>query len=288
MSGTLFLVATPIGNLEDITLRALRVLREVAVVAAEDTRRTGNLLRHFSITTPTVSLHAHNEFERTPSLVARLCAGESVAVVTDAGSPGISDPGLTLAGAARAAGCRVEAIPGPSAVIAALTSAGVPLDDGFAFLGFLPAKSSARRKKLGQMADLLPSMSVVVFETPHRIRQALTESLEVLGERQIIVARELTKVHETVLTGQISQVVNDLGTVAGEYTLVFPKAEAPVPISDTMNPERVFEFFCHTTEKEDLTLREGVRRTAELVGLPVKAVYEIVTRQKAAKADPSR
>jgi len=196
--GTLFLVATPIGNLEDISARALRVLREVDLVAAEDTRHTRRLLQHFGIAVRVVSLHEHNERARATSLVERVRGGESVALVTDAGSPGIADPGFPVVRAAVAEGVRVESIPGPSAVIAALQVSGLPTD-AFLFAGFLPPRGAARRKRLEELAERRET--VVVFESPHRIEACLADLETVWAERPIALVRELTKVHEQVLRG---------------------------------------------------------------------------------------
>ena len=202
-ASTLFLVATPIGNPEDITARALRVLREVSLVAAEDTRHTRRLLTHFGIPAQVVSLHEHNERARAASLVERVQAGEDVALVTDAGSPGIADPGYPVVRAAVAAGVRVESIPGPSAVITALQVSGLPTD-AFLFAGFLPPKGAARRRRLEELSVLRET--VVVFESPHRIEACLTDLETVWGERPIALARELTKLHEQVLRGSAREV----------------------------------------------------------------------------------
>ena len=196
--GTLFLVATPIGNLEDVSARALRVLREADLVAAEDTRHTRRLLQHFGIPARVVSLHEHNERARAASLVERVQAGENVALVTDAGSPGIADPGYPVVRAALAGDVKVESIPGPSAVIAALQVSGLPTD-AFLFAGFLPPKAAARRRRLEQLS--LQRETVVVFESPHRIEACLADLEAVWGERPVALARELTKVHEQVLRG---------------------------------------------------------------------------------------
>ena len=201
--GILYLVATPIGNLEDITRRALRVLGEVDRVAAEDTRRTRVLLEHFGITTPVESLFEHNERARVPGLIRRLEAGETLAVVTDAGSPAVADPGYPLVRAAIAAGIRVESIPGPSAPIAALQVSGFPTD-AFTFVGFLPVKRGARRRRLEEWSRRRET--IVAFESPHRI-EACLEDLEVVwGERPVALARELTKVFEEVLRGSAREV----------------------------------------------------------------------------------
>jgi len=215
----LFLVATPIGNLEDITQRALRVLREVQVVAAEDTRRTRRLLEHFGLTTAVVSLFEHNERARIPGLLKRLSGGESVAVVTDAGSPGISDPGYPLVRAAVEAGLRVESVPGPSAVIAALQVSGLPTD-AFVFVGFLPPKGAARRRRLEDLAQRRET--IVAFESPHRIESCLADLEVVWGDRVMVLARELTKLHEHVLRGTPREVRAALttGERRGEIVLV--------------------------------------------------------------------
>jgi len=215
----LYLVATPIGNLEDITQRALRMLREVQVIAAEDTRRTRRLLEHFGLATPVVSLFEHNERARIPALLERLSRGEHVAVVTDAGSPGISDPGFPLVRAAAQAGFRVESIPGASAVIAALQISGLPTD-AFVFVGFLPPKGAARRRRLEELSERRET--VVAFESPHRIEACLADLETVWGERPVVVARELTKLHEQVLRGTAQDVRAALGPDQrrGEIVLV--------------------------------------------------------------------
>jgi 16S rRNA (cytidine1402-2'-O)-methyltransferase len=201
--GTLYLVATPIGNLEDITQRALRTLREVSLVAAEDTRHTRRLLDHFGIRASLVSLFEHNERAKASALVERLLGGESIAVVTDAGSPGIADPGFPLVRAAVAGGIRVESIPGPSAVISALQVSGLPTDS-FTFVGFLPVKSGARRRALEEYVERRET--IVAFESPHRIDRCLEDLEAVWQERPIALARELTKLHEQVLRGSAREV----------------------------------------------------------------------------------
>jgi len=215
----LFLVATPIGNLEDITERALRTLREVDAVAAEDTRRTRILLERHGITVPVLSLFEHNERARIPSLVRRLQEGQSLAVVTDAGSPGVADPGFPLVRAAIAAGFRVESIPGPSAVITALQVSGLPTD-AFTFAGFLPVKPGARRRKLEELSER--AETIVVFESPHRIAATLDELEQVWGDRPIALARELTKTFEEVLRGTAREVQERLDDERrrGEMVLV--------------------------------------------------------------------
>ena len=225
MPGTLYVVATPIGNLEDVTLRALRILREVSVIAAEDTRRTARLLQHYSISTRTTSLHEHNEREKTPKLVERLQAGESVALVSDAGTPLISDPGRMLVAAAHAAGIRVESIPGPSAVMAAVSALGLPATE-FVFLGFPPSRPKDRKPWFERMATL--PHPAVFFEAPHRIRQTLDVLATVLEpDRLVGIARELTKAHEELVVSPISALADRFADAKGEFTVVVTPAPAP-------------------------------------------------------------
>jgi len=199
MPGSLFLVATPIGNLEDITLRALRVLRECDVVAAEDTRRTGQLLKHFEISRPLLSYFQFNEARRSEEIIERLRRGEKVALVTDAGSPGISDPGERVVKAAIAAGLRVEPVPGPCALVAALTASGLATDE-FHFIGFLPHKSGQRRNQLEALKSFAGTL--VFYESPYRVEKLLGELNDVFPERSVVLARELTKRFEEFLRGQ--------------------------------------------------------------------------------------
>ncbi|MCU0784231.1 MAG: 16S rRNA (cytidine(1402)-2'-O)-methyltransferase [Verrucomicrobia bacterium] len=203
-AGTLYLVATPIGNLEDITLRALRVLRECDVVAAEDTRRTGQLLKHFGISKPLLSYFQFNEARRSEEIIERLRRGEKVALVTDAGSPGISDPGERVVKAAIAAGLRVESVPGPCALVAALTASGLPTDE-FHFIGFLPHKSGQRRNQLESLKAFAGTL--VLYESPYRIEKLLAELNEVFPERNVVIARELTKKFEEFLRGKPAELI---------------------------------------------------------------------------------
>src|SRR5436305_2646532 len=198
-ASTLYLVATPIGNLEDITLRALRTLKECDLIAAEDTRRTGVLLKHFGISKPMVSYFQFNEAKRSEQIIERLRRGEKVALVTDAGSPGISDPGERVVKAAIAAGLRVEAVPGPSALVAALTASGLPTEE-FHFIGFLPHKSGQRRNKLESLKAF--EGTLVLYESPYRVEKLLGELNEVFPQREIVLARELTKKFEEFLRGK--------------------------------------------------------------------------------------
>lgn len=218
-ASTLYLVATPIGNLEDITLRALRVLRECDVVAAEDTRRTGQLLKHFEISKPLLSYFQFNEARRSEEIIERLRRGEKVALATDAGSPGISDPGERVVKAAIAAGFRVEAVPGACALVAALTASGLPTDE-FHFIGFLPHKSGQRRNQLEALKTFAGTL--VLYESPYRIEKLLVELSEVFPKRQVVLARELTKRFEEFLRGTPAELlaIKQKRSLKGEFVVM--------------------------------------------------------------------
>jgi len=218
-AGTLYLVATPIGNLEDITLRALRVLRECDVVAAEDTRRTGQLLKHFEISKPLLSYFQFNEARRSEEIIGHLGRGGKVALVTDAGSPGVSDPGERVVRAAIAAGFRVESVPGACALVAALTASGLPADE-FHFIGFLPHKSGQRRNKMESLATVPGTL--VFYESPYRIGKLLSEMAETFPEREVVLARELTKKFEEFLRGKPAELLALLQkrTLKGEFVVL--------------------------------------------------------------------
>ena len=207
LAGTLYLVATPIGNLEDITLRALRVLKECDVVAAEDTRYTGQLLKHFGISKPMLSYFQFNEAARSREIVERLKRGEKIALVTDAGTPGISDPGERVVKSALAAGCRVEAVPGPCALVAALSASGLPAGE-FHFLGFLPHKSGQRRRQLEAVKGVPGTL--VLYESPHRIMKLLAELAELYPDRKVVLARELTKKFEEFKAGSPAELLLEM------------------------------------------------------------------------------
>lgn len=279
MPGTLYVVATPIGNLEDVTFRAVRVLGEVDVVAAEDTRRTAILLRHYHIQTPTTSLHEHNEIRAIPAIISRLVAGQAVAVVSDAGTPAISDPGYRLVRAAIDAGLRVEAIPGPSAVLAALVSSGLPTDS-FLFVGFPPIRSKARIEWLTRMAA--QPHSVIFFESPRRLRATLQEMSNILVERPIAVARELTKIHETLVIGPINDVLKRLpADLKGEVTVVISPAQHVEPSKDIPTDGQLLGEYGQITESAGLTRREAIRALAIRHGLAPKRVYAALLRTRA-------
>jgi 16S rRNA (cytidine1402-2'-O)-methyltransferase len=223
MPGRLYLVATPIGNLEDITLRALRTLKECDVVAAEDTRRTGQLLKHFDITKPLLSYFQFNEAKRSEEIIERLRRGEKVALVTDAGSPGISDPGERVVRAAVGAGFRVESVPGPSALVAALTASGLPTEE-FHFIGFLPHKSGQRRRELERLQGI--GGTLVFYESPYRVEKLLAELNEVFAGRQVVLARELTKKFEEYLRGTPAELltVARVRSLKGEFVVMVSPA----------------------------------------------------------------
>ena len=225
LPGTLYLVATPIGNLEDITLRALRTLKECDVVAAEDTRRTGQLLKHFGLSKPLLSYFQFNEAKRSEEIIERLRRGGKVALVTDAGSPGISDPGERVVRAARAAGLRVESVPGPCALVAALTASGLPTDE-FHFIGFLPHKSGQRRKQLEALKEFAGTL--VLYESPYRVEKLLLELAEVFPERHVVMARELTKKFEEFLRGTPAELLELLKkrSLKGEFVVLIGPGES--------------------------------------------------------------
>jgi 16S rRNA (cytidine1402-2'-O)-methyltransferase len=267
VSGTLFVVATPIGNLEDVTLRALRVLKEVDVVACEDTRHTRALLTHFAIATPTVSYHDHNARTRAPELVARLEAGESVALVSDAGTPTISDPGYRLISAAGERGIPVVPVPGASAAVAALSASGLA-SDTFLFAGFPPSKSEARRERLAELAG--ERATLVFYEAPHRVADTLGDMAEIFGDRRCVVARELTKLHEEFLRGSLSEVAAALAPERrrGEFVILVSGAPERAAAVDSPVAARVAEL-----EAAGLARMDAIKQVARERGLPKRDVY---------------
>ena len=224
--GVLYIVSTPIGNLEDITLRALRILKEVSLIAAEDTRLTRKLLTHYDISTSTVSYYEHNRFARIPKIIDHLNTGKDVAVVTDAGTPGISDPAYKLIRAAIESGNRIEAIPGPSASITALTASGLPTDR-FIFEGFLPHKKG-RKAKLTRLSAI--EATVIFYESPKRIVRTLKDILEFMGDRPAVIGRELTKLHEEMIRGNVSKLLSHFTqkTPRGEFVIMIGKDDPNV------------------------------------------------------------
>ena len=266
---TLYVIATPIGNLEDITLRALRVLSEVGLIAAEDTRVTRRLLDRYDIGTPTTSYNEHNSRAKTPALLARL-ATDDVALVTDAGSPGINDPGAWLVEAAAEAGHTVAVVPGPSAPTAALSVSGM-YGDGFVYLGFLPKRRAERVKMLASVVD--QDRTLVVLETPHRLRAALRDIAEALGDRPIAVCRELTKLHEEVFRGTVSQAIDHFQEPRGEFTLVIQGGtEEPV---DAHDAEETARARLAKLRSQGAHAKDAVSQVAAETVLPRRQVYRM-------------
>jgi 16S rRNA (cytidine1402-2'-O)-methyltransferase len=283
MPGLLSVVATPIGNLEDITLRALRVLREADLVAAEDTRHTGKLLRHFGIETPTVSFHAHNVKARLPHLLGKLGLGQHVALVTDAGTPGISDPGVELVGACQGLGVRVEALPGPTASITAAVLSGFPVIP-LTVLGFPPHRSVARSSWFEEASDIPHTFTF--FESPHRMASAVSEIASYFVDRPICIARELTKAHETVIMVMSNDIKDVDVRLKGEFTIVVgpvSQAAVAVVVKDVDLAERFREL---ASLHQGTTRRDIVARLAAEVGLSRSAVYSALERAKRADENP--
>jgi 16S rRNA (cytidine1402-2'-O)-methyltransferase len=273
-SGLLYIVATPIGNLEDITLRAMRILQEVDLIAAEDTRHTRKLLNACEIATPLISLHEHNEREKSSVIIAKIKSGMSVAYVTDAGTPCISDPGYLLVRAARAQNIRVVPVPGVSAVAAALSVAGFPADN-FIFCGFLPAKENKRRKFLENLKG--EENTIVLYESPARYRAALQDIYNVLGDREIVVARELTKIFEEIKGGKVSSFLADglQGKVRGEFTIIIQRKEKETAsISDGEIETELLQL----RKNNKMSVRDAVGEIVRRRGLPKKRVYDLAVK----------
>jgi len=276
VTGRLYVVATPIGNLSDITLRALRVLADADVIAAEDTRTTRKLLTQHGIRTPLVAYHEHNETVRTPELLGRLQNGESVALVSESGTPSISDPGYRLVHEAIEARIAVEPVPGPSAILAALVVSGMPTD-AFVFEGFLPRRAGERRRRL----EVLKSdpRTLVVFEAPHRLDAAVADMLDVLGDRRVALCRELTKMHEEIRRSSLSELASSLRRrpVKGEIVLVLEGASESTPDIDGAVAE-VLERVAG-----GMSMREATRSVATERGVPRRPLYDRVLQRKDGK-----
>lgn len=278
MTGTLYLVSTPIGNLEDITLRALRVLKEADFIACEDTRQTRHLLGHFGISKPLLSYHEHNEAARAAELVEKLQGGANIALVSDAGTPLVSDPGYRAAASAIAAGIPVVPIPGASAILTALSASGLGTDE-FRFCGFLPPRSAARRKELEELADA--DSTLIFYEAPRRILETLEDLEAVMPHRPVVVARELTKLHEEFLRGSAADVRARLAarpSVKGEITLLIGRAARRTPETDVPAEEEV-----RALEQQGMPRMDAVKQVAKTRGLPKRELY----RRVISKSEPS-
>jgi 16S rRNA (cytidine1402-2'-O)-methyltransferase len=284
MAGTLYIVATPIGNLEDITQRALRVLREVDLVACEDTRHTQRLLNHFGIKTKTVSYHEHNERERTEELCRLLESGKNVAVVSDAGTPLVSDPGFRVVNAAIERDFSVVAVPGAAAFVTAMVASGMPADQ-FLFAGFLPSRANARRAKLETLREI--PATLIFYEAPHRVAATLKDAVAVLGNRQAALARELTKLHEEIVRGSLADLTkrfSDQQLVRGEIVLIIG-AEAiasPETESAEVSPQRLSERMGEL-EREGVNAKDALKRAARELGIKRAEAYRMMVAWKERK-----
>jgi 16S rRNA (cytidine1402-2'-O)-methyltransferase len=267
--GILYLIATPIGNLEDVTFRAIRLLGDVSLIAAEDTRRTAKLLNRYKITTPTASLHEHNEKRRTPSLIKRLEAGQSIALVTDAGTPLLSDPGWHLVRTAIERGIPIDPVPGASAILAALAVSGL-VENQFTFLGFPPNRSHARKKWFETLTS--ETRPLIIFEAPHRLLGSLRDMAEVLGNRQVAVCREMTKVHQELVNGPILSVLDRLNSPRGEFTIVVAPNILPMA---TVKKEDVLDYFGQIAYSS-ASRRSAIKEVATKYGLRPRTIYQIL------------
>jgi 16S rRNA (cytidine1402-2'-O)-methyltransferase len=273
-SGTLYIVATPIGNLEDITLRAIRILKEVNLIAAEDTRRTKKLLNAYEIKTPLISLHEHNEKEKSALIISKIISGANMAYVSDAGTPCISDPGYYLVGIARDEDINVVPVPGPSAVTTALSASGFPADN-FLFCGFLPAKDNKRRQFLESLKN--EERTIVFYESPVRFPACLHDIYDVLGDWEIAVAREMTKKFEEIKKGKITNFIGNEKFVKakGEFTIVLKREEKKIiPVTD----EEIEEKLLCLWKNKNLSLRDAVADVVIQTGLSRKKIYGLAVK----------
>lgn len=276
-TGTLYLCGTPIGNLEDITLRVLRILQHVDVIAAEDTRHTRKLLTAYDLQTPLLSLHEHNEQSRIPHIVQRLQEGQDVAVVSDAGMPGISDPGSALVQACVAAGLTVVPVPGPTALVTGLVASGL-CTEGFVFEGFLPREAKRRRERLKALAAY--PQTLIFYEAPHRLRRSLQDMLDAWGDRPATLARELTKLHEEFVRGTISELVAwcAASEIRGEFVVMVAGAELP-PDEVGADEEEVRQRLMDLM-RDGVSRRDAVRQVAVEANVPRRVVYDVALRLK--------
>jgi 16S rRNA (cytidine1402-2'-O)-methyltransferase len=277
--GKLYVVGTPIGNLEDITLRAIRILKEVDLIACEDTRRTQKLLSAYKIPTPMVSYHQHNEMTRAPELVIQIEEGRSIALVTDAGMPVVSDPGFRLVHLAVRHSIPVVPVPGASAFLAALAASGMPVDK-FRFLGFLPSKKGERKKALNELRNA--TRTLIFYEAPHRLLEMLKDCMEILGDRDVVVAREVTKIHEEFLRGSISTTLDYLKrrTVKGEITVLLGPP-SPDTSSEGAAPGSTIQSEIEKVMADrDLDEKAALKAVARARGLSRSEAYRLLQQEK--------
>ena len=287
MLGSLYIVATPIGNLEDITLRALRILAEVDLIACEDTRHTRKLLNHFKILTPTVSYHEHNEPQRATQLIEKLKAGMNIAVVSDAGTPLLSDPGYEVVREAIAAGIAVVPVPGPSALMAALAGAGLATGEFF-FAGFLPSRASQRRKRLAELATL--PTTLVFYEAPHRLKDSLADARQVLGNRSSVVARELTKLHEEFVRGSFDEVAQffSRNEVRGEIVLLVGPPDVDSTLAGNQPELQPISLeLAALMRDEHLDQKTALKRIARTRGISKSEAYRQLMAERSAASEES-
>ena len=277
MPGTLYLVATPIGNLADITHRALQVLNDVDLIACEDTRHTHKLLSHYGITTKTISYHEHNEQQRASELIERLKQGTNIAVVSDAGTPSISDPGFRLVRAAIENEITIVPVPGPSALITALIAAGLPTDEFF-FAGFLPSRANARRARLSEL-QAVPG-TLIFYEGPHRLAETLKDAYEILGEREAVVARELTKLHEEIKRGRLSALTADFANrkqdLRGEIVVLIDRNAIAGAVAETVSVAALVDQL----ERNGLDHRAALKKAARELGLSRAEAYRRLVSER--------
>jgi 16S rRNA (cytidine1402-2'-O)-methyltransferase len=280
MPGTLYLVATPIGNLEDITLRAIRVLKEVDLIACEDTRHTRKLLTHYQINKPAISYHEHNEQERARQLIEKLHSGASIALVSDAGTPLVSDPGYSIVRLCAEHGIPVVPIPGPSALVTALAASGLPTNE-FTFAGFLPSRRAARRARLAEFASL--KSTLIFYEAPHRIKETLADARDVLGPRQSVIARELTKLHEEFIRGSLSGMELGEGAIRGEIVLLIgPPVDDDRSAGESDAPRSILEEIEAVMRDEGIDRKSALKRVARSRRISKSDAYRLALAEQSA------
>lgn len=264
--GKLYLVATPIGNLEDITLRALRILKEVDVIAAEDTRQTLKLLNHFDISKPLISYHRHNEEFKVSNIIDKIKNGEDIAIVSDAGTPGISDPGEVAIKAAIEEGIEIIPIPGACAMINALIASGIETSE-FSFIGFLPLNKKLRKEKISEIEN--SNKTIIIYEAPHKVGNTLNDLKDIVENRKIVIARELTKIHEEFIRGNIDEIIEKAKNIKGEMVIIIEKSEKKEKEEILLSIEEQYEIY----EKEGMSKKEIIKRIAKERELQKNEVY---------------